>query len=690
MKASDWLNDTRHGIARSIRPGQVAMASLVEGILENGGIGFLEAGTGTGKSFAYAIPAILSGKRVVISTAKKALQNQLVEKDLPFLTEKIQRAPFSLLKGKSNYACQLRFDELQQTDGFQHLPVFEQSRFADWMRTSERHDLAEYTPFFPLESGVRISECVRKSCPASTRCGYVRTRDRAMDARVLVVNHALLAYDLSVGGGKILGPYDALVIDEGHQAPKYFREAFSLRLNHKHPDAIHRLFDETEFAPHPLLDRVYNAIFTSITPRTERLQLSDALRTYFGDLYTELDKSYLKLKAKGLLDDEEDGDSKESASAVAAARAKLKAGASLIAKSRKLAQIVLGTHVLRDTDGSIIEGDDTEYLCYVDKRARGDVPEIVVTPVEVGPLVAPSLVKLNRVVVTSATLATATGMNYMLREYGLASSQVPVKQVLASPFNYAACSTAYVSGSGPDPTKRDDSYYAAIAAEVHELLVASKGGAFVLCTSYEDMERLHDGCRELLRNLPKGAAAPYLGAVQNSNVEALLDWFKTTPRAVLFAVKTFWEGVDVPGLGLRLVVIPRLPFPNAGDIILQTRQERIAERLVESAGYEERRASMVAWDELSFQEAIMDLKQGAGRLIRAEGDMGVVAILDNRAFGTKKGYSGKVRASLPMGVTTDKAKVLAFLAGVANHAGVPDVPKPVTPTTPRLDRSGDL
>lgn len=692
MAAADWLSDPKHGIARVVRPGQVAMTKLVEEILtsEKGGIAFLEAGTGTGKSFAYSIPSILSGKRVVISTAKKALQNQLVEKDLPFLTGKIQPASFSLLKGKNNYGCSLRFDELRETDAYKRLPIFEQNAFADWMKDSKFNDLSEFTPPFSLESLVRVSECVRKSCPhAETVCGYVKARDTAMNSQIVVVNHALLAYDLSVGGGKILGPYDALVIDEGHQAPKYFREAFSLKLHHKHPEAIKRLFDGTEFETHELLDRIYNAIFTNVAPRSEKLSLNDALRHAFEDLYTELDKTYRKLKAKGLLD--EDEGQQDSASVVAAARAKLKSGATLIDKSRKLAQIVLGTNVVRDEEGQIIEGDETDYLCYVEKRGRGEVPEIVVTPVEVGPLIAPSLIGVGRVIVTSATLATPSGMDYMAREYGLSPSQISVKQVLPSPFDYKSRSTAYISATAPDPSGRGDDYYTSMSSEIHELLVASKGGAFVLCASYDDMNKLSDGCREILRGQPKGASAPYLVGIQVGAPEPLLDWFKNTPRAVLFAVKTFWEGVDLPGLGLRLVVIPRLPFPNAGDVVLQARKKLMIERLVDGAGYEEKRASMTSWDAFDFQEAMMDLKQGAGRLIRSETDMGVVALLDKRAYANTKGYSGKVRGSLPMPFTYEKEKVLPFLEKLSIKAAVPELPPAGRgPSTPKLDRSDEL
>lgn len=691
MAAVDWLNNTQAGIARSVRPGQVTMARLVEEVLtsEAGGIAFLEAGTGTGKSFAYAVPAILSGKRVVISTAKKALQNQLVEKDLPFLAGKIKPTTFALLKGKNNYACMLRFRELVETDAYKHLPQYERHAVEEWMEQSEVNDLSELIPSFTLESHVRVAECVRKSCPhAEHACGYVAARDKALAAQIVVVNHALLAYDLSVGGGKILGKYDALVIDEAHQAPKYFREAFSLKLHHKHPEAIRRLFDGTEFEPHEILDGIYNAIFTTVPAKSDKLDLTPALAQVFEDLHGELDRVYGKLAAKGLLDEDDPVDT--TGGVAAAARAKLKAGATLIDKARKLAKIVLGKHIVRDEEGEVIAGDETEYLCYVEKRGRGEVPEIVVTPIEVGPLIAPALIGAKRVVVTSATLATANGMDYMAREYGLGPSQISVKTVLPSPFDYKSRSTAYVSGTAPDPSGRGDDYYAAMSGEVHELLVASRGGAFVLCASYDDMNQLADGCRDLLRQGPKGAASPYIIATQAGSPEATLDWFRKTPRGALFAVKTFWEGVDLPGLGLRLVVIPRLPFPNAGDVVLRARKALVVDRLTDQ-GYEQRRAEVQTWDAFDFQEAIMDLKQGAGRLIRAETDMGVVALLDKRAYGSTKGYSGKVRNALPMPTTYDKPKVLQFLAMLADKVTPEVAPPPApAPLAPKLDRSGEL
>jgi ATP-dependent DNA helicase DinG len=666
MAATDWLSNPQAGVVRTVRPGQITMARLVEEILtsEAGGIAFLEAGTGTGKSFAYLIPALLSNKRVVISTAKKTLQTQLIEKDLPFLTSKIKPTTYALLKGKNNYACMLRFKELITTDAYKQLPQYERNTIEEWIEQSAVNDLSELTPPFTLENLIRVAECVRKSCPyAENGCGYIAARDAALNAQIVVVNHALLAYDLSVGGGKILGKYDALVIDEAHQAPKYFREAVSLKLHHKHPEMLRRLFNGTEYEPHEILDHIYNTIFTKVPEKNDKLNLTPELIQVFEDLHEELDRIYDRLAAKGLLNEDDAAETTDSI--IATARAKLKAGAVLIEKCRKLVKIVLGKHVIRNEEGDIIDGDETDYLCYVEKRGRGEVPEIVVTPIEIGPIIAPALIGIKRVVITSATLATANGMDYMAREYGLHASQITIKTTLPSPFDYKSRSTAYISPTAPDPSSRGDEYYAALSSEIHELLVASRGGAFVLCASYDDMNNLADGCRELLRQEPKNGTTPYIIATQTSSPESMLEWFRKTPRGALFAVKTFWEGVDQPGLGLRLVIIPRLPFPNVSDVVLRARKEAVVERLIEQ-GYEQGRAQIQTWEDFDLQEAIMDLKQGAGRLIRTETDMGVVALLDKRAYGNTKKYSSKVRNALPMPTTYEKNKVLRFLTMLAD------------------------
>jgi ATP-dependent DNA helicase DinG len=663
MASVDWLNDPAKGVARTVRQPQVSMAQIVEAVLttdidpEKGKplIAFIEASTGVGKSFAYSIPAILSGKRVVISTAKKALQRQLIEKDLPFLVQKLgANVSFQLLKGKNNYACGLRVDELDDHD---HLSSTDVETFREWFRTSTAGDLSERTHPRHLEILTHVQECVRKSCDKASVCGYVQARNQAMEAKILVVNHALLATDLAMGGGKVLGPYDALIIDEGHQAGKYFRDAFTLRMHHKHPEALKRIFGRTEFDRSELLEPMYDRLFKALPPRSEVLKLDDNLRRIFLDLYDLLNQIRKLLKARNILVDEgSEPEEDASDSIVARALSKLRAGAQLVDKTCRLIEIVVGSHAQRDAEGNVEAGDPTEYVCCVEQRGQ-ELPEVFATPIECGPLVAPALLGIKRVVVTSATLATANGMEYAAREFGLSTRQIAVQQVLPSPFNYPNLATAYIPDKMPDPSAaaRTDDYYDKLVTEMHSLLVASQGGALVLCTSYKDMKQFYDVLRE------KYAPLPYNIGYQQGPPEPLLDWFKRTPRAVLFAVKTFWEGVDVPGLGLRLVIVPKLPFPPFGDPVLQARKKLVGDRMLE-AGYDPKRIGAETWMAFDFEEAMMDLKQGVGRLIRSETDMGVVAILDQRVYGKTKGYSPKIRKLLPMPITDQKAGVVNFLS----------------------------
>lgn len=342
----------------------------------------------------------------------------------------------------------------------------------------------------------------------------------------------------------------------------------------------------------------------------------------------------------------------------------------MLGKVRSLCEIVLDLPQSAATGG---DGEDetpkappSEWVKYVEKRNKDEV-QLVVTPLEVGPLVAPSLLSLGGVVVTSATLATANGMDYMAREYGLSSKQIRHKATHPSPFDYANQSALYVSSTAPDPGTRNADYYMRMCAEVHELLEASRGGAFVLCASTDDMLELHDG----IYRMTKGRMSYRLGKQTSASPESTVQWFLSDPTSVLVGLKTYWEGVDIPGDHLRLVVIPRLPFPNFGDVVLRARKKAYVNQLLENnADMTEQTASVRAWDAYDFQEAIMDLKQGGGRLIRTETDRGIVAILDRRAYRREKNYSHKVRAALPHPETYDKALVLQILRGFGNQAVV--------------------
>lgn len=654
-------------IVRSERAAQIQMTELVGTCFaeETAGVTLCEAGTGTGKSIAYMVPVLLSGMRCVVSTATKALQKQVFEKDVPYLVEKLKRhlpvvPAVALLKGKGNYVCRLRLEEAQQTDQFQRLASYEREPFVAWALESPTGDLSDLPKPFALESMVKVTECVRSGCPHAERCGYVKLKDKAASSPIVIVNHALVAHDIALGGGSILGEYKALVLDEAHKAPRYIRDALSLRIHHKQPEAIERLLGQSDFAMPDIFGHIYGEIFKRLPGKSENLNIqANQLQVYLQDLYDVTSRAVERMKGRGLLTEDEGGG--EGNADVARAKAKLRTGAELVNKVRRAAEICLDKHVEVDEEGGVISGGELDYLCYVDAYGRGTVPEIAITPLEIGPIVGPVLTSIKRVFITSATLSANNDFSYIRREFGLNQKEVKHSVILPHTFQYPKLACAYVSGTSPDPSSKDDSYYDLMAAEIHELLVASRGGALVLCASNEDINKLHQTIRNGFMN-----EINYNMGVQFGPPEPLIEWFKKTPNPVLFGVKTFWEGVDLPGLGCRLIVIPRLPFPNYGDVLLKARKKRVADQL-EEAGYDSNRASMQTWADFDLNEAIFDLKQGAGRLVRTETDMGVVAVLDKRAYAQNKGYSGKIRGALPMPVTYDLAKAKAFLGMLANR-----------------------
>lgn len=652
MAIEDWFTDPSKGLVRSVRPAQVTMAKAVDDVIQNGGIAFIEAGTGTGKSFAYSVPAMLSDKRVVISTAKKALQQQLIGADLPHVANGVNSRPYSILKGKGNHACRLRWADFSGTSAFHEVNPEEAKIFQAWLDQSEDADMAGL-PDYKWLHHARVSECVRKACPYAEGCGYVKSRNKGATAQVLVVNHALLAQDLAIGGGKILGAYDVLIIDEAHQAPKFFRDAYALRLTPRQPEHLARLLKDTQYDPGTRLFALYDAIFAEIPKRNQHLGMSGPLVSHLTQLRDIAAKALTgMLKAEMLEDDDGYNVGDETAARI---KAQLRSASQMLVQMRTLAEVALGEyqHPL---------GDRVEWVKYIEKGAR-DEWNIVTSPVEIGPLVAPALLGIGRVVVTSATLSVFDRMDYMAREYGLATSQIKHSVILPSPFDYKNKSALYVAADAPDPAERGGDYYRKMATCIHELLEASSGGAFVLCSSTDDMRELFEAIRKMYFPLP------YVLTHQRPGVsfEDTVNWFKSGKNHVLMGLKTFWEGVDIPGDTLRLVVIPRLPFPNRADILLGARKEVYINAQVRN-GVAQKTAEIRSWEAFDLQEAVMDLKQGGGRLIRTENDRGVVALLDLRAHAKTKAYASRVRGSLPHPHLADKAMVLNILRALGAQA----------------------
>lgn len=660
MSAAEWLSDPAKGIAKTVRPSQVRMATVVEQVLNDKGFAAIEAGTGTGKSFAYLVPALLSGKRVVISTAKKTLQKQLRDQDLPFLLKALSvDVPVAALKGKNNYVCRMRLEEFAASDAARQFNAHDVSAFASWALDDASGDMDDFLHAVDFASHVRISECVGSKCDSFDACGYRKAKTRASTAKILVINHALLAYDIYMGGGKILGDYDALVIDEAHQVSKYFREAFTCRIHNKQPDSLKKLLDSTGLIVPETLEQNVAAFLSRLPDRGRVFQNNIVVENALA-IGRDLARLKQQFINEGVWSEPSSADNEDEVSQRDAKElSRLRAAVSVTQRMMQACEVCVAKLDLKLNEHGEELPAPQDYVTYAESRISHGQPhkEFVATPIEIGPFVGPALKRRGTVILTSATLSTGGTFDYICRDVGLKSGDVR-QEILPQPFDYKRNSCLFVSDQTIE-YKRDDreNYWRTCCNVMHELFTASRGGAFVLCSSYEDMNAFFERL-----NLMQGRN--YQVRVQSGNSDLLIQWFKETPNAVALGVKSIWEGVDVPGLGLRLVVIPRMPFPNPDDPVFTARKNRYVKAKVDAGG-EQRAAEINAWRHYDLQEAIMDFKQGAGRLIRRENDMGVVAVLDRRIYANTKQYAATIRNSIPHPTTYDLEATKALLRVLA-------------------------
>lgn len=654
MTIAKWLGDPAAGIVKGVRPAQLRMAEIIETVLRDGGVAMIEAGTGTGKSLAALVPAIESGKRVIISTAKKALQRQMRDVDIPRLRAKLPPFTAATLKGKSNYACMLRVSQLRDSGGgrFQ-LPVL--NSFATWMRTSgQSGEFADYHEDVPFEGAIRVTECIARQCQFASDCGYRNAKTLAESANIVVVNHALLAYDIALGGGgRVLGDYDAIIIDEAHQAPQYFRDALTCRIDAQQGEHLSRMLEDTDIRVPPELSPALTN-FIAALPRQGIVAKDDATVNLAMRVQRFLFELKEQFRHEGVWSQINEAalDSRRSAQDLN----RFRAAAVLTQRMLRACEVCVEKldTVFDDESREVVTPDS--YVPYVNwKQYQGNpAKEFVVAPVEVGPFVSKALKAVKSVVYTSATLATSNNFSFICRELGMKPEEVEFKEILPHTFDYGRNSCLYVSGHVPEFKAREsESFWFSALRETDDLLTASRGGAFILCPSNADVRLVYEHLCSL-------GDRPYRVRSQSGNIENLVEWFKSDPTSVAIGTKSLWEGVDVPGLGLRLVIIPRLPFPPPDDPVFQRKKAKYVERSV-ARGSTANSAEINAWRLYDLQAAIIDLKQGAGRLIRHEADKGVVAVLDRRMYGTVKGYSRDLRASLPHPLSNDLSAVSGLL-----------------------------
>ena len=642
------------------RPGQLAMAEAVERALARDRVLACEAGTGTGKTLAYLVPAILSGKKVVVSTATRALQEQIFDKDIPLIRGALGlEVSAALMKGLPNYLCLRRYGEFRASAGAADLHTARAlSVIERWAASTETGDVAEIEGLAedePVWREVSSSSETRigQMCDHFRECFVTRMKRQAEAARIVVVNHHLFFADLALRGphgGAALPDYDAVIFDEAHQLEDIATEFFGIRVSTARIASLLRDVERTAATSsaglvlrsrrHPIAEHVSDAarrFFDAISRRAAEtappsqagLDLKATTdSSFFGaDLRQEYHKLDAALEALGA-----DAVTKTGASSEAARTSPSEAFELIF---RRVAQ-------LREDLVNIIDGTPN-YVAWVENRARSVA--IGASPVNVaGTLKRRLFAQVPAIILTSATLAANHSFSFLRSRLGLDSDEVDVDELeVASPFDYPNRALVYLPRDLPDPS--DPAWIGAAEKRVAELIDASGGGAFVLSTSKRVMLELH---RRLAQR------GRHLLLVQGQAPKAsLLDRFRAEKNAVLVATMSFWEGVDVPGHALRLVIIDKIPFLVPSDPVVWARGAAI-----EAEG----RNPFVVYQ---VPSAAIILKQGFGRLIRTRKDAGVVALLDRRVH--TKSYGSTLIESLPPARRTDDLdQVKAFAHGLAN------------------------
>ena len=638
MRAVDYLGSL--GPLRSSvpgwehRPSQLRMAESVQRIVEHGGVLLVEAGTGTGKTLAYLVPALLSEARVVVSTGTKTLQDQIMEHDLPLLEERLGLSvDAAVMKGLSNYLCLRRYGELRRSADADRGPVAEQLRVLEaWRERTESGDRVELDEL-PDDAAIWRDVASSSETRIGARCEHfddcfvTRMRRRAEDAQLVVVNHHLYFADLATRGprgGGIIPEHDVVIFDEAHQIEDVVTQFFGVHVSSTRVEVLARDALRALVPAHAGAEsgEIVRSVLDSGVAFFQALPRSPTVESGRVPLPKELFSGELEARMLAF-------DSALEALASFAQRH--------VAESEAVAQIARRATQIRDDVALVAEGGRGRRVTF--SEVRGRRASIGASPVDVSDLLREELFYRTRsVVLTSATLSTGGSFDFVKRRLGI-DFEID-EEILDSPFDFAAQAALYVAAHLPDP--RDGAYLAAAAQEIFELVDVTGGGAFVLCTSFRVMN-------ELARRCAPSLPGPVL--VQGSAPKnALLARFRAAEHAVLFATSSFWEGVDVPGDALRLVIIDKLPFDVPSDPLVAARCARLEE------------TGEAPFMKYLVPSAALALKQGFGRLIRTRRDRGIVAILDNRI--AKKGYGRVFLASLPPARRCETLdEVRAFYAG---------------------------
>jgi ATP-dependent DNA helicase DinG len=627
--------------AYEFRRGQLQMAQEVEAALEEKRHLIIEAGTGTGKTLAYLVPVIRSGKRVIISTGTKNLQEQLFYKDIPFLEQALfpngeGKLNVCYMKGRSNYLCRKKLYDLTDQPVLSGLEEIEHYRaIAAWEKTTDTGDRAELVSLSEASAlwhklDARSDTCLGQKCSSWEKCFITEMHRRAMESDIIIVNHHLFFADLAIKqqadhapDAGILPEVGAVIFDEAHELEDVAGSYFGISISNTRFEELCRDVESS-------LQR----------NRTYTPQLSGAIKSlrerasFFFSLLPQGDGRFAFENRREFL--EENGDE-----FLALQQAITRLGSeleNLSPKPEEVFNFVRRAQELQVQLGFVMESEDRNTVFWIERRRGGRERSNIflqATPIDVSPILKTCLFNnLESVILTSATLAVGKEFAYMRRRLGFEHAR---ESVLPSHYDYENQVLLYVPPDLPDP--RTPQFAAKAADRIRQLLEITRGRAFVLFTSYAQMNEIY---QRLLGELD----FPML-LQGDAPKTALLEEFRLTPNTVLFATSSFWQGVDVQGEQLSCVIIDRLPFAVPSDPVVAARVKAI-----DAEGGN-------AFFQYQVPAAVITLKQGFGRLIRSLHDRGLLTLLDNRIL--KKAYGRVFVDSLPnYSRTTDIHKVEEF------------------------------
>src|SRR5438552_11556848 len=631
------------------RPGQIEMANAVHRAFEQKHHLIVEAGTGTGKTLAYLVPAIAaacgSGARVVVSTGTKNLQEQLMDKDLPFLQEVLpKKFRAAVMKGRSNYGCLHR---IKRAEGMPVLEGLDQIDHFDevgrWMTKTRTGDAAELSnlpenlPFW-RHIDARSDTCLGQKCPDFEPCFITRMRQRALDADIVVVNHHLFFADLALRNGAygaVLPDYAAVILDEAHQIEDVASEYFGVQISNYQIDDLLR-----DVSYLRIEDREAEKELSRVSVRIQRFAdlfwisfregrgLEGRFALTAGVSPTNLSLSNNANEASTIPSNAQT----DSYDALDKALHRLETALDILKDAPADAENILRrTRQLRFDLNFLAKAEDKRFVYWLERRGRGVF--LRASPIDVSAFLQDKLFeKVPTVVLTSATLSSAGNFRFIRERLGLDEGE---EMIAESIFDFENQAVLYLPPQMPDP--RSPQWARAAADEVIRIVNATEGRAFVLSTS-------NAGMNEMFERVASQIDYPCFVQGSASKSE-LLKKFRSTPNAVLFATASFWQGVDVRGEQLSCVIIDKLPFAVPSDPIVAARQRHIEEQGGSS------------FYEYSVPQAIISLKQGLGRLIRSTTDRGVLAVLDPRL--RTKMYGQTFLQSLPPCRVTSKIDDLA-------------------------------